>query len=228
MSMEYSPQLATAYTEKREQMSQTDKPFLEALEQVGVQGKEIVDLGCGPGRHARIIKNMGAARIIGVDLNEKMIELAKKETTDKDIHFIVADGQALPLEDKSADIVVSMYVLMYFSDAKKVFSEIARVLRDGGHFVGIFNITEVELGFERLSNQQMPIRLGTDESYIIVQNLIKTPEEIERAIEENGFVVKEKKEVIDPMAIIDDSFADKSHVQKHPTMFVLEKKIATI
>ena len=140
---------------------------------------------------------MGAARIIGVDLNEKMIELAKKETTDEDIHFVVANGQALPLEDKSADIVVSMYVLMYFPDTKKVFGEIARVLRDGGHFVGIFNITEVEPGFEHLSNQQMPIRLGTDESSIIVQNLIKTPEEIENAIKEAGFIVKEKKVVVD-------------------------------
>jgi ubiquinone/menaquinone biosynthesis C-methylase UbiE len=223
MSMEYSPELATAYTKKREQMSQTDKPFFEALEQVGIEKKEIVDLGCGPGRHARIMKEKGASRVIGIDISEKMVELAKKETIDKDIHFLVADGQALPLKDKSADLVVSMYVLMYFADSKKVFGEIARVLRDEGHFVGIFNITEVEPGFEHLSNQEVPVRLGEGETSIVVKNLIKTPQEIEMAIKEAGFIIQAQQEVSDPMASIDDAFSDKMHIKKHPTLFTLQK-----
>lgn len=223
MNMKYSPELATAYTNRREQMSHTDKPFFDELEKIGVKGKSVIDLGCGPGRHARIIKSLGAARVIGVDINEKMVELAKHATSDNDIHFVVADGQSLPLENRSADIVVSMYVVMYFPDSQKVFTEISRVLKDDGHFVGVFNIAKVEPGFEYLANQKMPIRLGEGDGSIVVQNLIKTPEEIESAIRGAGLVIIEKKEVEDPMARIDESFADKSRVHKQATMFVLQK-----
>ncbi len=222
--MKYSPELATDYSQKREQFNETDKVLVDALESVGVQDKEIVDLGCGDGRHARLIKEMGAAHVTGVDVNEKMIELAKEKSVENpEVTFFVADGRNLPVEDSSTDIVVSNFVIHYFPDAKEVFSEISRVLKEDGNFIGTFNITDVEEGFEHLYNQQMPIRLGQGEESIVVQNLIKSRQEIEAAIEEAGFVIKEEKELDHPNATIDDSFADKSRIQKHAVIMVLQK-----
>ena len=224
MLMKYSSELATNYSQKREQFDETDKVLFGALESVGVRDKRIVDLGCGDGRHARLIKEMGAVHVVGVDVNEKMIELAKeKSAKNPGVLFIVADGRKLPLEESSTDMVVSNFVIHYFSDAKEIFNEIGRVLKDTGYFIGTFNITDVEKGFEHLRNQPMPIRLGQGEGSIVVQNLIKSRQEIEAAIAEAGFAIKEEQELDHPNATIDDSFPDKSRLQKHAVMMVLQK-----
>lgn len=222
--MKYSPELATDYSQKREQFNETDKVLEGALESIGVQDKEIVDLGCGDGRHARLIKEMGAAHVTGVDVNEKMIEIAKEKSAENpDVTFLVADGRNLPVESNSIDIVVSNFVVHYFPDAKEIFNEISRVLRDRGYFIGTYNITDVKKGFEHLYNQQMPIRLGQGESSIVVQNLIKSRHEIETAIAEAGFTIIEEQELDHPNATIDDSFTDKSLLQKHAVMMILQK-----
>jgi ubiquinone/menaquinone biosynthesis C-methylase UbiE len=222
--MKYPPDLATNYSQKREQFNETDKVLMGALESIGVQDKEVVDLGCGDGRHARLIKEMGAAHVTGVDVNEKMIEIAQEKTAERsDIDFFVADGRNVPVEDDSADIVVSNFVVHYFPDAKQIFNEISRILKTEGYFVGTFNITDVEQGFEHLHNQPMPIRLGHGEGSIVVENLIKSRQEIEDAIEQAGFTIKEERELDHPNSTIDDSFADKSRLQKHAVMMVLQK-----
>ncbi|MCX6790116.1 MAG: class I SAM-dependent methyltransferase [Candidatus Kaiserbacteria bacterium] len=222
--MKYSPELARSYSEKRETMSQSDKPFVDALGDLGMKHKAVVDLGSGDGRHARIMKEMGAENVIGIDISEEMITLARNKTTNENVHFVVANGENLPLSNESADIVTSMYVIMYFKDTKKVFGEVARVLKSGGHFVGIFNITDIEPGFEHLENTPMPVRLGKESESIVVHNLIKTPQEIQSSISESGLTILRKEEVSDPLSVVDDSFPDVSHVQKRATLFVLEKK----
>ena len=222
--MKYSTELALDYSQKREQFNETDAVFVDALNVVGVQDKTIIDLGCGDGRHARLIKGMGAAQVTGIDINDKMIDLAiQKNSLSVGVSFAVADGRALPAEANSRDIVVSNFVIHYFPDAREIFAEVARVLKDGGHFVGTFNITDVTEGFEHLYNQPMPIRLGQDEGAIVVQNLIKSRAEIEEAIKAAGFVIKEEKELDHPNATIDDSFPEKSHLHKHAVMMVLQK-----
>ncbi len=222
--MKYSPELATDYSQNREQFNETDKDFVGALESIGIQGKKVIDLGCGDGRHARLIKEMGANRVTGIDANEKMIELAKSKTTENtDVIFLIADGRNLPVESNSTDIVVSNFVIHYFANAKEIFNEISRVLKDDGYFIGTFNITDVEKGFEYLYNQPMPIRLGQGEGSIVVQNLIKSNQEIQEAITESGLIIKEEKELDHPNATVDDSFPDKAHIQKHAVMMILQK-----
>jgi len=222
--MKYSPELAIDYSQKREQFNETDKVLVGALESVGVKDKEIVDLGCGDGRHARLIKEMGAAHVVGVDVNEKMIELAKEKSIENpDVTFFVADGRNLPVEDSSADIVVSNFVVHYFPDAKEIFNEISRVLKSEGYFIGTFNITDVEEGFEYLHNQPMPIRLGQGEGSIVVQNLIKSRQEIEAAIGEAGLTIIQEQQLDHPNSTVDDSFSNKSRIRKHAVLMILEK-----
>lgn len=222
--MKYSPELVIDYSKKREQFNETDRVLFGALESVGVKNKNIIDLGCGDGSHARLIKEMGAAHVTGVDVNEKMIDLAKEKSAENPhVAFFVADGRNLPVENNSTDIVVSNFVVHYFPDAKEIFGEISRVLKDDGYFIGTFNVTDVEEGFEHLHNLPMPIRLGKGEDSIVVQNLIKSRQEIEAAIAKSGFAIKKEQELTHPMATIDDSFPDKPHLHKHAVMVILQK-----
>ena len=221
--MHYSPELAKGYSNTREKFNETDKDLVSALETVGVQDKEIVDLGCGDGRHTRLIKEMGAQKVIGIDVNEKMIELAKEKNKNQNVEYFVSDGRDIPVEDFSQDIVVSNFVVHYFHNSQEIFNEISRVLKQNGYFIGTFNITDVQEGSESLFNTEMPIRLGQGEQSIVVQNLIKSQDEIEEAILNAGLVIKEEKELEHPNAVVDDSFPDKDKIKKRAVMMVLQK-----
>lgn len=223
--MRYTSELAKNYSEKRDQFNETDKLLMESVESVGVKDKNVLDLGCGDGRHANYIKEVGASNVIGIDINENMIEMARKNNLNTpNVSFKVASGDNLLIKDEAVGLIFSNFVLHYFKDSEKVFGEISRVLKEKGFFIGTFNITEVEEGFEYLYNTQMPIKLGTGNDPIVVENLIKSKEEILRAIEDSGLTLIKEEELHHPNAVVDDSFINKEQIKKHAVMMILQKK----
>ncbi len=222
--LQYSPELARAYVEQRERFNETDIALFTILESVGVKDKRVLDLGCGDGSHALRIKEIGAAQVVGVDINKEMIDLATtKSMNTPGVSFVVADGRKLPLENVSVDVVVSNYVIQYFTNTKEVFGEIARVLKERGYFVGTINIMSVDEGYEYLYNQSVPIRLGQGKDSVIVRHLIKSRQEIYGAIKEFGLSIVTEQELVHPNSTVDDSFPDKEHVTKHAIILTLQK-----
>ena len=223
--MKYTAELANAYVEKKAEFNETDQLLIECLREVDVKNKAVIDIGCGAGGHAKLIKQMGASKVVGIDVNERMIALAQSSQGDgSEIDFMVADGKNLPVESGSMDVVFTNFVIHYFPSAIEIFQEIGRVLKSKGHVIATFNITDVEAGFEYLYNQTMPIRLGKGADAIVVQNLIKSRLEIEQAIKEAGFDVVREQELDHPNAIVDDSFPNKTHIHKHAVLLVLQKQ----
>lgn len=103
------------------------------------EGNVVVDLGSGAGNDAfiarRIVGERG--RVIGIDFTEKMIELAKENAEKlgyKNVEFRHGDIDSMPLTSNKADVIVSNCVLNLVPNKHKVFSEIFRVLKPGGHF----------------------------------------------------------------------------------------------
>ena len=102
-------------------------------------GDTVVDLGSGAGNDAfiarRIVGERG--RVIGIDITEKMIELAKNNAAKlgyKNVEFRHGDIDSMPLLSNKAGVVVSNCVLNLVPNKHKVFGEIFRVLKPGGHF----------------------------------------------------------------------------------------------
>ena len=102
-------------------------------------GDTVVDLGSGAGNDAfiarRIVGERG--RVIGIDITEKMIELAKNNVAKlgyTNVEFRHGDIDSMPLVSNKADVVVSNCVLNLVPNKHKVFGEIFRVLKPGGHF----------------------------------------------------------------------------------------------
>ena len=50
-------------------------------------GKRVLDLGCGYGWHCRYAARQGAARVLGLDLSEKMLDRARQMTQEPNIHY---------------------------------------------------------------------------------------------------------------------------------------------
>ena len=97
-----------------------------------VRGREVLDLGCGTGRHTAWLAESGA-RVTAIDFSEKMLECARGKVSAADVRFIVHDlHEPLPLADASFDAVVSGLVLEHLRDLGAFFMEAHRVLRPQG------------------------------------------------------------------------------------------------
>jgi SAM-dependent methyltransferase len=100
-----------------------------------LEGKRVLDLGCGFGAFARWARKMGAADVIGIDASEKMLARARSLTRDPHVTFRIADIERLDLPPASIDLVYSSLVLHYIEDFAPVAATLRAVLADGGHLV---------------------------------------------------------------------------------------------
>ncbi len=103
--------------------------------------KSLLDLACGEGFFTRKIKHKGAARVVGVDISPKMIELARREEAQEPlgIEYIVCDVLKL-VKIGSFDLVVASYLLNYAQTKEellKMCQTIYANLKPGGRFVTI-------------------------------------------------------------------------------------------
>jgi len=91
----------------------------------------VVDLGCGDGYGTFYLASR-IGRIIGFDLDEERVSLAKKRRGGGNCEFRVAHPPKLPFEDSSVDAVVSFQVIEHVEDDGGFVAEISRVLKEGG------------------------------------------------------------------------------------------------
>ncbi len=103
------------------------------------EGDVVVDLGSGAGNDVFVSRALvgGPGRVIGIDFSEQMMLKALKnlsKTGYKNIDFKLGEIEDLPLQENTADVVISNCVLNLVPDKIKAFNEIQRVLKDDGHF----------------------------------------------------------------------------------------------
>ena len=100
-----------------------------------VRGRDVLDLGCGTGRHTAWLAEAGA-RVTAVDFSENMLERARVKVSAADVRFIVHDlHEPLPFDDASFDALVSGLILEHLRDLGRFFGEAHRVLRPQGRAV---------------------------------------------------------------------------------------------
>lgn len=144
-------------------------------------GKSILDLACGEGFYSRKFKDQGAAKVVGVDISQKMIELAREEETRKfqNIEYILGDVLELG-EIGSFDLVVASYLLNYARSPEellKMCESIFANLKPGGRFVTINNnpsqapisyLKTEKYGF--IKSIDSPLIEGTPIKYTFINN----------------------------------------------------------
>ena len=102
--------------------------------------KTILDIATGTGDLAiQFAENTSAEKIVGLDLSEGMLSVARKKVSGKNIsekiEFVQADSEALPFDDNTFDAITVSFGIRNFENLEKGLSEIYRVLKKGGIFV---------------------------------------------------------------------------------------------
>jgi arsenite methyltransferase len=103
------------------------------------KGDTVIDLGSGAGNDCFIARNETGedGRVIGIDFTPAMIERARANAQKlgfANVEFRQGDIENIPVSANVADVIVSNCVLNLVPDKDKVFKEIFRVLKVGGHF----------------------------------------------------------------------------------------------
>jgi len=94
-----------------------------------------LDLACGTGDIAMLVREQGAALVVGLDLTPRMLTLARAK--DDHVRYLAGDMGALPLPASSVDLVTTGYGLRNVPDLDVALAEIARVLKPGGRLLSL-------------------------------------------------------------------------------------------
>ena len=102
------------------------------------QGKRILDLGCGSGRHAVYLAKHGF-EVYGIDVSPTAIELTKKWMDEEKLTaslIIGGSDNKLPYVDEFFDVLISVQVIHHNTaeDIRRLIAEIWRVLHPDGLF----------------------------------------------------------------------------------------------
>ena len=109
-------------------------PALQAL-LPDLDGRQVLDLGCGFGWFCRWAREHGASHVRGIDVSEKMLAQATATTRDPAISYIRADLERLELPPAAFDLVYSSLALHYIVDLAGLLAQVHRALVAGGCLV---------------------------------------------------------------------------------------------
>lgn len=151
------------------------------------ESARILDLGCGEGDSQDFFKTANDRGLwFGVDIEDSS---EVQSRTRQDGNFVTFDGINLPFQDASFDLVFSRQVLEHVRHPDQLLSEVARVLKPGGLFVGtvsylepyhsrsIFNFTPYGIMrvFGEAGLEMLNIRPGIDGISLIIRQMLMGP-----------------------------------------------------
>jgi len=100
-----------------------------------VKDKIILDLGCGTGGNAKKLIELGAKKVLGIDLSTKMIETAIQSNNNPNINYKVMSMNEIDKIDEKFDLVVSSLAIHYIEDYNGLCKKVYNLLNDGGEFI---------------------------------------------------------------------------------------------
>ncbi len=103
------------------------------------QAKKILDIATGTGDLAIMLAKINTEKVIGLDISEGMLKVAKKKIDqlhlNEKVEMVLGDSEELPFEDHFFDAITVGFGVRNFEDLEKGLNEIYRVLKPNGTFV---------------------------------------------------------------------------------------------
>lgn len=201
-------EIAEQYKKTKEMPVRSRIEAYSFLKRIGdVQGKKVLDVACGSGDYTRVLRRAGANPMVGFDISEKMIGLAREQEAREPlgIEYLVADAGTV-VSQQDFDIATAAYLLVYARDRDqlaRMCRGVASRVRHGGRFVTLttnpdlytfervpdyrkygFRIKLAETAFEGA-----PIELTAfvGDASLVIENYYLPIDAYESALHEAGF-----------------------------------------
>jgi len=149
-------------------------------------------------------------KVIGLDFAGAMLTKARNNAAKlgfKNVEFINGDIETMPFKDHLANVIVSNCVLNLVPDKRKAFSEMARVIKPGGHFCVSDVVLSGDLPDELIKDAEMYAGC--------VSGAIQKEEYLD-IIKESGFKnisLKKEKEVVIPDNILRNYLSEENLIE---------------
>ncbi len=183
---------------------------------VPLEGRRVLDLACGPGRHAAQFQAHGAD-VVGFDLSMPLLSLAKHRNGKARQALVRGDMRCLPFRNGAFDVVVNLFTSFgYFADDEQhnlVLQRAAAALRAGGCFVldylnastvraSLVPHEEKQVGERRVAVER---RITDDDRYVVKEIQLTdqgrsfvervrlfTPSDLQHMLEAAGLAVRHR------------------------------------
>ncbi|HEY0320042.1 MAG TPA: methyltransferase domain-containing protein [Pyrinomonadaceae bacterium] len=155
----------------------------------GVEGKQILDAGCGPGRHAKKLLDKGA-HVTGIDISSEMVNIARDRCLNRG-RFFQADFEQAEFNPASFDLIIASLSLMYARDIHPVIKNFSGWLEPDGRL--IFSLYHPVRFFHKLADfdfsKQRKVWIHLAGCDVKVFNYYHPMEKYFDALHESGFEV---------------------------------------
>ena len=98
-------------------------------------GKRVLDLGCGFGWHCIYAAEQSAASVVGVDISEKMLAVAREKTNFSNVCYVCAAIEEYEYPENSFDVIVSSLAFHYIEPYDDICTKVSRCLTENGGFI---------------------------------------------------------------------------------------------
>lgn len=98
-------------------------------------GKRVLDIGCGFGWHCSYAAAQGAACVLGTDISQNMLAVAKEKNTFPNVEYRQVAMEDMDFAENSFDVVISSLALHYTPDFEEICRRVGKCLAPGGYFV---------------------------------------------------------------------------------------------
>lgn len=197
----------------------------QILKYISLEGKVILDVGCGNGLYTLALDKL-ARKTIGVDIRQEALAEATKSKAElaRDTGFIRAQAESLPLRDLTFDVVFLVEMLEHVQSEERTLEEAHRVLKYGGFLLIYvpnklypFDVHGLQIGQTRIGSLYAPVFFFSWFPQSIRDKFqrarIYTKGQITRLIERHGFIIQTVDHMYPPLDRIGSRFA-KSVLRK--------------
>lgn len=219
-------------------------PFAQSEEELclfnSIDGKNVLDIGCGSGHSLLYMSEQGARDLWGVDLSDNQVERAHETLAGLDAQlYCAAMEEDIGLPEAYFDIVYSIYAIGWTVDLDRTFALIYSYLRPGGTFIfswdhPLYAHLKSESGqltldgsyqeegsvhYAHFKGEDAPMTIPKRKFSTYLNALVKAGFSIEQVVEPD--VPADMKEV---QADASDRYYSLYKAQKFPTSFIIKAR----
>ncbi len=132
------------------------RPYRERV--IGAAEGRVLEIGAGSGLNLQLYRS-GASEVLALEPDQSLLRMAERNAKNapREVTFLKASAEQIPLEDRSVDTVVTTWTLCTIPDAVHALREARRVLKATGRLLFVEHGLAPEQNVQKWQNRLTPV-----------------------------------------------------------------------